>query len=245
MDERATRPIEAREGEAYDRCRRIYEGHADAYDRLIAVEDCDGNLLPAITSVTNLQSAELLDVGAGTGRLARLLAPHVVRVTAVDRALPMLEVAQAHLATACAQADARVLPFRDATFDLATAGWAFGHFTFWDPEHWEREIGSALDEMQRVARPDGTVIVFENMGTASEKPGPPARSLAAYYDWLENVRGFERKLVATDFEFESVEAAAEACGFFFGDEFAERIRTLGWRRVPEWTGMWWKRVRSA
>jgi ubiquinone/menaquinone biosynthesis C-methylase UbiE len=245
---RVTRPITASSTETYDRCRRIYDGKAEAYDRLISAEDHDGNLLPAIRAVAPLDDLRILDVGAGTGRLARLLAPHCARMTATDRAFAMLEVARRRLdqrqgnGSAIAQSDARALPFPAGAFHMATAGWVFGHFTFWDPQDWRQQISEALLELERVVMPGGHVMLFENMGTASETAGPPGASLGAYYDWLVQERGFVQQVLATDFEFESVEAAVEACGFFFGPEFAERIRTQGWKRVPEWTGMWSKRV---
>jgi hypothetical protein len=95
--------------------------------------------------------------------------------------------------------------------------------------------------MRRVARPDGALVIFETMGTAVAEPAPPTAGLAEYYAWLEREIGFERRLIRTDFAFESVDAAAEACGFFFGEPYARLIREKRWARVPEWTGMWWRR----
>lgn len=235
------------ESESFDRCRQVYRSEAAAYDALVAAEDCEGRLLPALESVAALEGRAVLDVGAGTGRLARLIAPRCARLIAAEREPHMLGVAQRHLAAigaahaACVAADARDLPLADGVFDLVTAGWVFGHFTFWTHDAWREHTARAIDEMRRVARPDGALVIFETMGTAVTEPAPPAGGLADYYAWLERERGFERRLIQTDFAFASVDAAAEACGFFFGEPYERLIREKRWARVPEWTGMWWRR----
>ena len=234
------------EGETFDRCRRVYRGEAEAYDALVEVEDCEGRLLPAIESVAPLAGRAVLDVGAGTGRVSRLVAPHCARLVAAEIEPHMLRVARRRLAgmgaahASCVAADARGLPFADSTFDVVTAGWVFGHFTFWAREAWRANAARAIGEMRRVARPGGALILFETMGTAALEPAPPAPELAAYYAWLEDTMGFERQLLRTDFRFESVDAAAEACGFFFGESYGRLVREKRWARVPEWTGMWWR-----
>jgi ubiquinone/menaquinone biosynthesis C-methylase UbiE len=236
------------ESDSLDRCRSVYAGDAEAYDRLISAEDCDQRLLPAIESIVTLAGSRVLDVGSGTGRLARLVAGRCASLVATEREPAMLRVARRHLNSmgashaACAVADARALPHSDASFDIVTAGWVFGHFTFWTADAWKENVSRAIAEMRRVARPGGMLMIFETMGTAVVEPAPPTPGLATYYRWLESDMGFERRLVQTDFRFESVDASAEACGFFFGKPYAAIIRENRWARVPEWTGMWWRRV---
>jgi len=239
------------ESDTLDRCRQVYRGEAEAYDALITAEDCEGRLLPALEEVAPLEGRSALDVGAGTGRLARLMAPRCARVVATEREPHMLGVAKRHLEAmgaahaACVAADARALPLPDGAFDVVTAGWVFGHFTFWTRERWRENAGEAIGEMRRVTRPGGTLVVFETMGTAVTEPAPPAPGLATYYDWLEHSMGFEHRVIPTDFRFASVDAAARACGFFFGAPYERLVRENGWARVPEWTGMWWRKVPAA
>lgn len=236
------------ESDSLDRCRQVYRGEAEAYDALISAEDCEGRLLPALEAIAPLEGRTVLDVGAGTGRLARLVAPFCARVVAAEREPHMLSVAKRHLESmgathaTCVAADARALPLPGGAFDVVTAGWVFGHFTFWTHAEWRENAGAAIAEMRRVARPGGTLVIFETMGTAVTEPAPPAAGLAAYYAWLESDMGFAHRVIATDFRFESVEAAADACGFFFGEPYAKRVRESDWARVPEWTGMWWRRA---
>src|SRR5262249_36942398 len=75
----------------------IYAHHAAEYDPLVSAEDCDGHLLPAIEAVAPIAGTAVLDVGAGTGRIMRLVASRAARVVGVDRSAAMLDVARRHL----------------------------------------------------------------------------------------------------------------------------------------------------
>jgi hypothetical protein len=39
-----------------------------------------------------------------------------------------------------------------------------------------------------------------------------------------------------------VDEAVERTEFFFGPELAATIRANGWARLPEWTGVWSKKI---
>src|SRR5688572_27776018 len=90
---------------------QIYRQHAVEYDRLVNAEDCDHQLAPAIEKVVALNNVAVMEVGAGTGRVSRLLTGHHVRLVAVDQAAAMLNVARNHLRSygnyVLAQADGR------------------------------------------------------------------------------------------------------------------------------------------
>jgi ubiquinone/menaquinone biosynthesis C-methylase UbiE len=227
---------------------QIYAHHAAEYDALVAAEDCDRHLLPALEAIVPLAGASALDVGAGTGRVTRLLAARAARVVGVDRAAAMLDVARAHLVAQAPPAawelhcaDARALPVASASADVAVAGWVFGHLRYWMPEGWQAEIGAALAEMERALVPGGTLIIIETLGTGHEEPRPPSPELAEYYAWLEAAHGLTRTAIRTDYLFPDVATAATVTGFFFGEAFAARVRREAWQRIPECTGLWWKR----
>ena len=226
----------------------IYRERAADYDRLVSAEDCDGNLLPAIERVIPLAGARVVEVGAGTGRITRLLVSRGSRVEGFDRSEAMLAVARRRVAEVSGSgwdlrcADARDLPVTSGSADLAIAGWVFGHLRSWDADEWRQAIGRGLDEMTRAVRPGGALIVLETLGTGSEAPHPPNTELAEYYAWLEQDRGFTRDALRTDYLFPDVETAAGVLAFFFGEAFADRIRSERWTRVPECTGLWWKRL---
>ena len=93
----------------------IYETRARDYHRLVSAEDCDRNVLPAITSRVALAGKRVIEVGAGTGRVTRMLVEAGANVRAFDRAAPMLEVAREQLPSVSFEvADARSLPVPDA-----------------------------------------------------------------------------------------------------------------------------------
>ncbi len=226
----------------------IYDAHAREYDALVRAEDADGRLGPALRALLG-DGRRVVEAGAGTGRLTALLGEHVsadgsrVDVLATDRSAAMLAIAaeRAPFAT-LAVADARALPAPSGEADLGLAGWVFGHFRSWMPDGWRHEIGQAVDELERVVRPGRDVAILETLGTGTDGPGAPNPGLAEYYAWLEQQRGYARTVLQTDYRFADVDEAARICGFFFGEPLADRIRQRGWSRVPEWTGLWTKRV---
>jgi uncharacterized protein len=227
----------------------VYEQRAKEYDALVSAEDCDGNLISTLAQLAPLRGSRVLEVGVGTGRITRQLVAAGATVTGFDRARPMLEIARRRLAEqapsgwSLACADARDLPVEAASFDVAIAGWVFGHFRHWMPDSWRDTIGLAFSEMRRGLVPGGPLIVIETLGTGSSTPGAPNEALAEYYAWLE-AQGFTRSDIRTDYDFPDVETAAEVTGFFFGADFADRVRREGWSRIPECTGIWHERARD-
>ncbi len=220
----------------------VYETRAAEYDALISAEDVDGALPAALDRLVRVDGAVIADVGAGTGRFARLLAPRAKHVHLIDRAAPMLDVARERLArdaltrTSLHVADARALPLPDASVDLAVAGWVFGHFPHWMPDDWRSEVLGALSEMRRVVRPGGSIVIVETLGTGHETPRKHEK-LDPYFAWLMEEQGFSQTILRTDYAFQDVETAARICGAFFGEPLASTIRERGWARVPECTSV--------
>ncbi len=224
----------------------IYAKHAVIYQHMIDYEDYQGNLLPALARLRPLAGLEVVEFGAGTGRLTVLLTPLVRRLWAFDGSAHMLGQAVSRLGAVgrlsgrVAVADNRRMPVAGACADLAIEGWSFGHLIGWHPDTWRDEVRRALGEMQRVLRPGGTAILIETLGTGRETPQPPHEGLAAFYDLLETDHGFRREWIRTDFRFESAAQGAELTRFFFGDELADRLLQTNSRFLPECTGLWWR-----
>ena len=223
----------------------IYATQAEKYDQLVAREDYQGNILPALAQIRPLAGVDVIELGAGTGRLTRLLAPRVRSIYAFDASAHMLAVAGARLiATGCSNwalgvADNRRLPLARATADVAIAGWSLGHLVGWYPHTWPDQVELALAEMKRVCRPRGTIILLETQGTGHATPRPPSPGLAAFYRWLETEHGFHAAWIRTDYRFASVDEAADLTRFFFGDALAGQIRRSRLAVLPECTGIWW------
>ena len=226
--------------------KEVYEAHADQYERLIQREDYQGNILSAIESYCPLEGLDVVELGAGTGRLTRLLAPYVKSIKAFDGSAHMLEVAEEFLREMglsnweIGVADHRQLPVENASADLVVSGWAFCYLAVWGGAEWGSALQDGLNEIERITRPGGMVILIESLGTGTGKPRPPEH-LGGYYDWLTE-SGFERGWVRTDYRFESLEEAVELSTFFFGEEMGQQVCEKKWQILPECTGIWWRRV---
>lgn len=105
--------------------------------------------------------ASALDLCCGTGDLTFALAKRGAETTGLDFSPQMLEVAAQRKAANCGvrsqnpkfmQGDAQQLPFGDGAFDVVTVGYGLRNLTSWE---------RGLEEMARVARPGGRLIVLD------------------------------------------------------------------------------------
>ncbi|MCI4373715.1 MAG: ubiquinone/menaquinone biosynthesis methyltransferase, partial [Thermoplasmata archaeon] len=103
----------------------------------------------------------VLDIGCGTGDLARLVARRypVARVVAADFTAPMLANARRRglrapegARVALARANALRLPFADGSFDLVTNAFLARNLS---------DLPKGLAEMRRVLRPGGVLMTLE------------------------------------------------------------------------------------
>lgn len=214
----------------------IYATEAERYDALVAREDHQGNLMDLLSGFVH-PSMHVVELGAGTGRLTRWLAPRVARLHAFDASEAMLRVASRHLRehrhVHLVRADHRDLPLADGAADLVIEGWALGHLLDDGPT----AVSDALAEARRVARPGAPIVLIETLGTGCEAPTPPTERLAHLYDRLET-QGFEKRWCRTDYRFESVAEGVELLGFFFGADMARRFEEGRDLTFPECTGVW-------
>jgi len=223
----------------------IYNTQADTYDRLISKQR---SLLGLIEAVRPAAGLDALDLGAGTGRFSTALAPAVRSLVALDASEAMLHVTAAKLTEAghvnwrTETADHRSLPVADSAIDLVVSGWSICYIASSNVADWQSNLQQTMAEIDRVLKPDGTVIVFETMGTGVEQPQPPD-FLHAYYRQLEETYGFTRAVHRTDYRFDSPEEAERLTRFFFGEKLAEVVRHHRWSVVPECAGMWWRHGR--
>jgi ubiquinone/menaquinone biosynthesis C-methylase UbiE len=101
--------------------------------------------------------SRVLDVGCGTGVLAARLAELGFQAVGADPSQRMLDVMKRRApGLEAVLASGTELPFPDGSFDLALSVAAFHHIA--DPE----AIRSTVNEMARVVRPGGRVLIWDH-----------------------------------------------------------------------------------
>ncbi len=228
-----------------DRYAAVYAHDAAGYDRLVSREDAAGRLPQVLATIAPGADLVVVEAGAGTGRVTRLLAPRAQALHAFDRSPAMLALAVRSVRdrgwpqVTLALADHRALPVRAGIADVAIEGWSFGHLA---EEDGPEAADGAVEELLRVVRRGGIAVVIETLGTGRDSPEPPSAALAGWYARLEGVFGFERRWVRTDYRFETPEEAHALVHGFFGEPLASRVRRDGGLALPECTGIWWRRA---
>lgn len=139
------------------RVRRNFSCHAGEYDRHARVQKRVAEHLLNLVLPHVEPTGRVLEVGTGTGELARRLLAAVPAVSLVvsDLAHGMTSHAAAILGGVPAvDADAEALPFRSARFDLLLSASVF---------QWLNDLPAALAEAARVLRPGG-LLAFAMYG---------------------------------------------------------------------------------
>lgn len=224
---------------------QIYQQAAERYNDLVMREDYQGNILRAVEEITTVAGKNIVEMGAGTGRITCLLAPKAKSILALDKSPAMLRVARTRLANLAVAhcrlgvADHRNLPVANRSADVVLAGWTISYLAVSGGENWRLEVEKALLEMQRVVQPGGTMVLLETLGTGFESPTPP-KGMVPYLALLGEL-GFSSRWIRTDYRFSSLDEAVDLCKFFFGEELANQVQQEYSRIVPECTGIWWKK----
>ncbi|OUQ89726.1 SAM-dependent methyltransferase [Brevibacillus brevis] len=223
---------------------QIYKTQAEQYDLMISRQP---SLLAVIEEITPIKGQDVIDLGAGSGRLTSVLAPHAKSILALDASAAMLEVNAQQLTHAglsnwkTSVADHRNIPADDNSADVIVAGWTVCYLTSSEVPNNELNLEQIILEMKRVLRPGGMIVIMETMGTGYEAPHPP-EFLTQYYSLLENKYGFSHKWIRLDYQFADLEEAERQARFFFGNELADRVVVEKLVTLPECAGVWWLEV---
>ncbi len=193
----------------YERVRRESRRRAE----LRGCDDVPEDVEWVVSALDLDAGTEAIDVAAGTGVLARALAPRVRRVVASDLSDEMLAAgaAGAPANVAFERGVAESLPYPAASFDLVANRFAVHHFL--RPE-------MALHQMYRVCRPGGQLLLIDVVA-----PGDPA--CGRRYNSLHRSRdsSHARALSSAD-----LKEAVERTGWHVRET---RSRELV-QSVPEW-----------
>jgi ubiquinone/menaquinone biosynthesis C-methylase UbiE len=223
----------------------VYRNEAERYHALVSYEDHNNNLSTAITQLIPYGQS-ILETGAGTGRVTKLLAPLARDLVSFDLSVPMITMAEnvSHPDSLAFQgyaaADHRFLPVENHKFDWVVSGWSVCYLVSWQKNNWKSEVSRALTEFSRVLKPDGHVLIIETEGTGKTSPEPPTH-LVEYLDFLGEI-GFQRQWIRTDYMFPDAAIARDLTEFFFGAEMLTSIEFQPQPILPECTGLWVCRI---
>jgi ubiquinone/menaquinone biosynthesis C-methylase UbiE len=154
----------------------IYEYVSGPYDLLVSKEDYMNNIPKALFEIADFHQKDVVDLGAGTGRLTLMAAPLSRSVTAVDFAADMLKVAANKLSRMglanwkTVVSDLRQIPLEDQCADIVMAGWSICYVSSSSQPDRKQNLLQVMNEIDRILRPNGTVILLETLGTGNESP---------------------------------------------------------------------------
>src|SRR5512140_1319472 len=173
MDENHRRPVTQLSGqERARRVRAMFAQIAGNYDRMnrLMTAGQDRAWRRLVIEHAHLQAGErLLDLGAGTGDLAReaLRQQPLARVTAADFTLEMMRRGRNAAPLTWCGADALQLPFADQAFDAVVSGFLMRNVV---------DVDRALLEQRRVLKPRGRIVILDTTR--------PQRNLLSPFIWM-------------------------------------------------------------
>tara|TARA_B100000676_G_scaffold308209_1_gene368476 strand:- start:887 stop:1870 length:984 start_codon:yes stop_codon:yes gene_type:complete len=137
----------------------FFKQNAKEWDGIRRLHINDASVEEALLEFLPARSGwEHLDIGTGTGRILKIIAPKAKRAVGIDLSLEMLSVARSALASPefsncqVRHGDMQRLPFENDTFDVATF-----HLVL----HYAERPELVLSEATRLLRPSGKLIVVD------------------------------------------------------------------------------------
>ncbi|HUH97606.1 MAG TPA: ubiquinone/menaquinone biosynthesis methyltransferase [Anaerolineales bacterium] len=162
-------------------------------------------------------SASILDLGAGTGDLAREAWRQnpQAQISAVDFTLEMMRVGRRPGDPPYCAADALKLPFKDSTFDAVVSGFLMRNVT---------DVNRALSEQQRVLKPGGRIVILDTTH--------PRKNLLSPFIWIHMhliIPSLGKLIAGTGDAYRYLPDSTE--GFLFAEELASRMTQAGFKNV--------------
>lgn len=162
-------------------------------------------------------NARLLDLGAGTGDLAReaLAQEPETKVIAADFTLEMMRVGNRNGSLPWSAADALSLPFEGKTFDAIVSGFLMRNVG---------DVQQALEEQYRTLKPGGRIVILDTT--------KPKRNLFSPFIWLHMhivIPIVGRILSGFGEAYTYLPDSTE--GFLTAEELTVRMAIVGFKRI--------------
>ena len=190
----------------YDLMNRLMTGGQDIRWRKQVIQ---------LARLTN--DASLLDLGTGTGDLARdaVLQFPQAKVTAADFTLEMMRVGQKTSPLNFSTADALRLPFNDSTFDAVVSGFLMRNVI---------DLQKALDEQYRVLKNGGRIVILDTTR--------PKKNILSPFIWIHMhiiIPTLGGLLTGVSEAYRYLPETTE--GFVTAEEMALRMTSAGYKKV--------------
>lgn len=162
-------------------------------------------------------NSRLLDLGTGTGDLAREAVAQFpqAKVIAADFTLEMMRVGQKQGPLNFSSADALSLPFRDSVFDAVVSGFLMRNVI---------DLQKALQEQHRVLKKGGRMVILDTTR--------PKKNLFSPFIWLHMhviIPLLGRLLTGSSDAYRYLPETTE--GFVTAENLAARMASVGFRKV--------------
>jgi len=162
-------------------------------------------------------NASLLDLGTGTGDLAReaLHQEPKVKVTAADFTIEMMRVGSKNGSLHWSAADALNLPFRERTFDAVVSGFLMRNVI---------DVQRALKEQLRALKPGGRIVILDTTR--------PKQNLLSPFIWFHMhviIPAVGGLLSGTPDAYNYLPNSTE--GFLTAEQLASRMIAAGFKKV--------------
>ncbi len=164
-----------------------------------------------------IPNASLLDLGTGTGDLAReaLTQEPKAKVTAADFTIEMMRVGNKNGNLQWSAADALNLPFKDQIFDAIVSGFLMRNVT---------DIQQALNEQYRALKPGGRIVILDTTR--------PKKNILSPFIWIHMhlvIPTLGGLLTGINEAYRYLPETTE--GFVTAEDMAERMARAGFKNV--------------
>ncbi len=200
---------------------KAYYEDNDYYEIFSIAEDSENKIANYLDNIS--KDKIVLDAGCGTGKYLNVLERNAIKYIGID--LSEKQLAKAKLKSKNNNSELicsnlSIIPLEDSSVDLIVSTWVLG--TIIDIN----ERNKVLDELKRVLKQDGQIILVENAENSEFEKirGRDKDSRTKdYNDWILNNSFVLDKTIDTYFQFNTLEEAKKCFNIIYGEEISSRI----------------------